>query len=112
MEEDERTYVDGSQTPWMIGEGFEDDRDLGWGLQNLTLPVFGAFSAKGGAGCVYRFLLPDMYCFSNGIKYGHQTHGPPSRLPFRRIIKASACAAVATRRIIGRRRECLLTDAW
>jgi hypothetical protein len=80
MEEDERTYIDGSRTPWMIGEGFEDDHDMGWGLQNLTQPLFGAISAKGGAGGVYRFLLPDMYCFSSGIKYGHQTYGPHSPL--------------------------------
>jgi len=80
MEEDERTYCDGSRTPWMIGEGFEDDHDMGWGLQNLTQPLFGAIGAKGGAGGVYRFLLPDMYCFYNGIKYGHQTYGPHSPL--------------------------------
>lgn len=82
MEEDERTYFDGSETPWVYGDGFEDDHGMGWGLQNLTLPSFGAISAKGGAGGVYRFLLPDMYCFSDGIKYGHQTYGPHSPLGF------------------------------
>lgn len=80
MEEDERTYFDGSQTPAIIGDGFEDDHGMGWGLQNLTLPVFGAISAKGGTGGIYRFLLPDAYCFSSGIKYGHQTYGPHSPL--------------------------------
>jgi hypothetical protein len=80
MEEDERTYFDGSRTPWIIGEGFEDDHDMGWGLQNLSQPLFGAISANGGAGGVYRFLLPDMYCFSSGIRYGHQTYGPHSPL--------------------------------
>lgn len=78
MEEDERTYFDGSRTPWIIGEGFEDDHDMGWGLQNLTEPLFGAIGAAGGTGGAYRFLLPDTYCFSNGIKYGHQTYGPHS----------------------------------
>ena len=78
MEEDERTYLDGSETPQIIGEGYEDDHDMGWGLQNLTQPVFGAIDAKGGAGGVYRFYLPDMYCFSSSIKYGHQTYGPHS----------------------------------
>jgi hypothetical protein len=63
-----------------MGEGYEDDHDMGWGLQNLTQPVFGAIDAKGGAGGVYRFLLPDMYCFSDSIKYGHQTYGPHSPL--------------------------------
>lgn len=80
MEEDERTYFDESETPWIIGEGFEDDHDMGWGLQNLTLPAFGAISAKGGSGGIYRFLLPDMYCFSSHIKYGHQTYGPHTPL--------------------------------
>jgi hypothetical protein len=80
MEEDERTYFDGNRTPSIIGEGFEDDHDMGWGLQNLTQSLFGAISANGGAGGIYRFLLPDMYCFSSGIKYGHQTYGPHSPL--------------------------------
>ena len=79
-EEDERTYFDGSRTPWIIGEGFEDDHDMGWGLQNLTQPLFGAISANDGSGSVYRFLLSDMYCFSSGIKYGHQSYGPRSPL--------------------------------
>ena len=87
MEEDERTYFDESQTPWIIGEGFEDDHGMGWGLQNLTLPVFGAISAKGGAGGVYRFLLPDMYCFSDGIKYGHQTYGSHSPSGFQGLYR-------------------------
>ena len=77
-EEDERTYFDGSQTPWIIGNGYEDDQGMGWGLQNLTLPVFGAVDAKGGSGDIYRFLLPDRYYFASGIKYGHQTYGPHS----------------------------------
>lgn len=78
MEEDERTYFDGSETPQIIGEGYEDDHDMGWGLQNLTEPVFGAIDARGGSGGIYRFLLPDMYCFDLSIKYGHQTYGPHS----------------------------------
>ena len=78
MEEDERTYFDDAATPSIIGEGFEDDHGMGWGLQNLTLPVFGAISAKGGAGGVYRFLAPDGYYFYDGIQYGHQTYGPHS----------------------------------
>jgi hypothetical protein len=80
MEEDERTYFDGNETPQIIGEGYEDDHDMGWGLQNLTQPIFGAYDARGGAGGVYRFLLPDMYCFSRSVKYGHQTYGPHSPL--------------------------------
>ncbi len=79
-EEDERTYFDGNKTPWIIGDGYEDDQGMGWGLQNLTQPVFGAVDAKGGSGDVYRFLLPDRYYFADSIKYGHQTYGPHSPL--------------------------------
>jgi hypothetical protein len=79
-EENERTYFDGSGTPWIEGDGFEDDQGMGWGLTwgppALALPVFGAPSGNVGSGGLYRFLLPDMYCFSSGIKHGHQTYGP------------------------------------
>jgi hypothetical protein len=81
-EENERTYFDGSETPWIEGDGYEDDQGMGWGLTwgppALVLPVFGAPSGKVGSGGLYRFLLPDRYCFSSGVKYGHQTYGPHS----------------------------------
>lgn len=78
MEEDERTYFDGSRTPFIHGDGFEDDQGMGWGLQDLVLPVFGAFAANGGEGALYRWFVPDLYCFSNGVKHGHETYGPHS----------------------------------
>jgi Protein of unknown function (DUF2961)/Bacterial alpha-L-rhamnosidase 6 hairpin glycosidase domain len=91
MEEDERTYFDGNETPWIEGDGFEDDQGMGWGLtwdpHPLTLPIFGAPSGKGGTGGLYRFLLPDMYCFSSGIKYGHQTYGPHSPSGFQGLYR-------------------------
>jgi hypothetical protein len=81
-EENERTYFDGSGTPWIEGDGYEDDQGMGWGMTwgppALALPVFGAPSGKVGSGGLYRFLLPDRYSFSSGIKYGHQTYGPHS----------------------------------
>ena len=95
MEENERTYFDGSKTPWMEGEGFEDDHGMGWGLQNLTLPVFGAFDAKGGTGTIYRFLLPDMYCFSDGIQFGHETYGPHSPIGHEGAYKVGTEESVA-----------------
>jgi Protein of unknown function (DUF2961) len=86
-EENERTYFDGSGTPWIEGDGFEDDQGMGfgmsWGSGALTLPIFGAPSGKGGSGGLYRFLLPDTYCFSDGIKHGHQTYGPHSPAGFK-----------------------------
>jgi hypothetical protein len=83
-EENERTYFDGSETPWVEGDGYEDDQGMGWGLSwgppALVLPVFGAPSGKVGSGGLYRFLMPDRYCFSTGARYGHQTYGKHSPL--------------------------------
>lgn len=76
MEEDERTYFDGSRTPQIYGEGFEDDHDMGWGLKNIQHPIFGAMDANGGSGTVYRFFIPDLYCFHSSVKHGHQVYGP------------------------------------
>ncbi len=80
MEEDERTYFDGSRTPQIYGEGFEDDHDMGWGLKNLQYAVFGAIAADGGSGSVYRFFVPDLYYFHSEITHGHQVYGPHSPL--------------------------------
>jgi hypothetical protein len=80
MEEDERTYFDNSRTPGVIGEGYEDDHGMGWGLKNVQHAVFGAYAANGGAGGVYRFFVPDRYCFDSAIKHGHQVYGPNSPL--------------------------------
>ena len=78
MEENERTYFNGSGTPQILGNGFEDDHNMGWGLQNLTHAVFGAHGAEGGAGSIYRFYLPDLYVFESAVRQGHQTYGPHS----------------------------------
>jgi hypothetical protein len=78
MEENERAYFNGSGTPQVLGNGFEDDHNMGWGLQNLTHAVFGAHGAEGGAGCIYRFYLPDLYVFESALRQGHQTYGPRS----------------------------------
>lgn len=78
MEENERTCFNGSGTPQVQGNGFEDDHNMGWGLQNLTHAVFGAHGADGGAGCIYRFYVPDLYLFDGGIRHGHQAYGPRS----------------------------------
>ncbi len=78
MEENERTYFDNSRTPQVIGDGYEDDHGMGWGLKNVQHAVFGAYAADGGAGGVYRFYVPDLYVFESAIKHGHQVYGPQS----------------------------------
>ncbi len=95
MEENERTYFDGSEPPSIEGEGYEDDHGMGWGLQNLTMPVFGAYDAKGGTGAIYRFLLPDMYCFSSSIQFGHQIYGPHSPKGHEGLYKVGSEESVA-----------------
>ena len=78
MEENERTYFDGSLTPQIEGDGFEDDQGFGWGLKPKTFDLFGASVANGGSGSLYRFFLPDLYVFYTGIRHGHQTYGANS----------------------------------
>jgi hypothetical protein len=80
MEEDERTYFDGSRTPQIYGEGFEDDHNMGWGLKNLQHPIFGAMAARGGSGTAWRFFTPDLYFFRSSVKHGHQAYGPHTPL--------------------------------
>jgi hypothetical protein len=80
MEENERTYFDGSRTPQIEGDGFEDDQGFGWGLKPKTFALFGSPVANGGSGCLYRFFISDLYVFYSGVKHGHQTYGPHSPL--------------------------------
>jgi hypothetical protein len=51
---------------------------MGWGLKNISHPIFGAASAQGGAGLIYRLNIPDSYVFHSSIKHGHQCYGPNS----------------------------------
>jgi len=80
MEEDERTYFDGSGTPWIIGEGFEDDHNQGWGLRDAQKALWGSTASDGGAGAPWRFFVPDLYVFNSAIRHGHQVYGPHSPL--------------------------------
>lgn len=78
MEENERTYFDGSRTPQIKGNGFEDDHGFGWGLKKKTFPMFGAPVARGGDGSLYRLFLSDLYIYYSSIRHGHQVYGPNS----------------------------------
>jgi hypothetical protein len=78
MEENERTYMDGRLTPQIQGNGFEDDQNMGWGLKDISNPIFGAAGARGGDGALYRFYIPDNYIFYSHVKHGHQVYGPGS----------------------------------
>ena len=78
MEENERTYFDGSLTPQIQGDGFEDDQGFGWGLKQKSFAVYGAPVARGGSGSLYRFFIPDLYVFYTSARHGHQCYGPNS----------------------------------
>ena len=78
MEENERTYFDDSQTPWINGDGFEDDHNQGWGLHELRHAIYGSVASKGGSGAVWRFFVPDLYVFQSMVREGHQVYGPNS----------------------------------
>jgi hypothetical protein len=78
MEENERTYFDGSRTPQIQGDGFEDDQGFGWGLKERSLATYGAPVADGGSGSLYRFFIPDLYVFQASVRHGHITYGPNS----------------------------------
>ncbi|HTQ12092.1 MAG TPA: DUF2961 domain-containing protein, partial [Fimbriimonadaceae bacterium] len=80
MEENERTYFDGSRTPWIEGEGYEDDHNQGWGLKDLQRAMWGSTASDGGAGAPWRFYIPELYVFQSGLRSGHQVYGPHSPL--------------------------------
>jgi hypothetical protein len=78
MEENERTYFDGSRTPQIQGDGFEDDQGFGWGLKERSFAVYGAPVAQGGSGSLYRLFVPDLYVFHSSVRHGHIVYGPNS----------------------------------
>ncbi|MGC1521910.1 MAG: DUF2961 domain-containing protein [Steroidobacteraceae bacterium] len=62
---DEFTYIDGSNTPQIHGDGTEDDHNQGWGGSNLQKPLWG--SLIDGRRGSYRLRLSDPYVFFDGI---------------------------------------------
>ena len=62
---DELTYMDGSNTPQIHGDGTEDDHNQGWGGSNIQKPLWG--SLIDGRQGSYRLRLSDPYIFFDGI---------------------------------------------
>jgi hypothetical protein len=75
MDGDEFTYLDGSRTPRIHGDGTEDDHNQGWGGYAVQQPCWGGLinGFQGG----YRFYLNDAYLFDSGISilYEHSDCG-------------------------------------
>lgn len=73
MDGDEFTYIDGSHTPQIHGDGTEDDHNQGFGGSNYQKPLWGGLlnGYQGG----YRIYFNDAYVFNNGIdiRYEHET---------------------------------------
>jgi hypothetical protein len=74
---DEYTYIDGSQTPQIHGDGTEDDHNQGWGGYAIQMPYWGGLidGYQGG----YRLYVGDSYLFDSSIdiRYEHSPCGAP-----------------------------------
>jgi hypothetical protein len=80
IEGDERTYLDGSSTPQLIGTGFEDYFNAGYGFSNgaFSMPLHGSayhpLSHQGDLTLMvgYRYLLGDAINFNSAIEVGFE----------------------------------------
>src|SRR5262249_42232098 len=68
---DEFTYIDGSRTPQIHGNGTEDDHNQGWLGYAVQKPYWGALI--NGFNGAYRLYLNDSYVFNSriAIRYEH-----------------------------------------
>jgi hypothetical protein len=67
---DEYTFIDGSQTPQMHGDGTEDDHNQGWSGYAIQKPYWGGL-VNGFQGA-YRLYIPDPYVFDSSIRIGYE----------------------------------------
>ena len=75
MDGDEFTYIDGSKTPQMHGDGTEDDHNQGWGGYAVQQPYWGGVINGFQGGC--RLYVNDSYHFNREIviNYEHSLCG-------------------------------------
>jgi len=73
---DEFTFIDGSLTPQIHGDGTEDDHNQGWGGSDYQQPLWGGL-VNGFQGA-YRIYMNDAYIFNKSIdiNYEHDPAGP------------------------------------
>ncbi|MCE5267364.1 MAG: DUF2961 domain-containing protein [Planctomycetaceae bacterium] len=75
MDGDEYTFIDGSRTPQIHGDGTEDDHNQGWGGYAIQKPYWGGLvnGFQGG----YRLYLNEPYIFDASIRvcYEHSRCG-------------------------------------
>jgi hypothetical protein len=70
MDGDEFTYIDGSRTPQIHGDGTEDDHNQGWGGDAYQKPLWGGL-INGYQGA-YRIYLNDSYVFNSEIAINYE----------------------------------------
>jgi len=70
MDGDEFTYIDGSRTPQIHGDGTEDDHNQGWGGGDFQKPLWGGL-INGYQGA-YRIYMNDCYVFNKDIKINYE----------------------------------------
>ncbi len=75
MDGDEFTYIDGSRTPQIHGDGTEDDHNQGWGGYATQKPLWGGLI--NGYDGSYRLYLAEPYVFNSDIRimYEHSNCG-------------------------------------
>jgi hypothetical protein len=70
MDGDEFTYIDGSRTPQIHGDGTEDDHNQGYGGDAYQKPLWGGL--VNGYQTAYRFYYNDSYLFNEHIKINYE----------------------------------------
>jgi len=70
MDGDEFTFLDGSRTPQIHGDGTEDDHNQGWGGDAHQAPLWGAL--LNGYNGAYRLYLNDAYVFFDDVKINYE----------------------------------------
>ena len=80
MDGDEYTFIDGSRTPQIHGDGTEDDHNQGWSGYAIQKPYWGGLvnGFQGG----YRLYIADPYVFDSSINIGYEHSkcgGTPNR---------------------------------
>ncbi len=70
MDGDEFTYLDGSRTPQIHGDGTEDDHNQGWGGAAYQKPLWGGL--VNGFQAAYRIYYNDRYVFNQHIRINYE----------------------------------------
>ena len=70
MDGDEYTFIDGSRTPQIHGDGTEDDHNQGWGGYAIQKPYWGGLvnGFQGG----YRLYIAEPYVFDASIRIAYE----------------------------------------